>query len=97
MYTYICRYPRSHAADVDIYHVGILDLTLSELATSHENRRAVGMLNEPYARQKMKARTGGERGRHLWPRLVQKKIAEGQNITSYELKLERESDDFLKI
>ena len=31
---------------------------------------------------KMKARTGGEKGRHLWPRLVQK-IAEGE--TSYEL------------
>ena len=26
---------------------------------------------EPYARQKLKARTGGEKGRHLWPRLVQ--------------------------
>ena len=30
----------------------------------------------------MKARTGGEKGRHLWPRLVQK-VAEGK--TSYEL------------
>ena len=33
-------------------------------------------------RDKLKARTGGEKGRHLWPRLVQK-IAEGK--TSYEL------------
>ena len=30
----------------------------------------------------MKARTGGGKGRHLWPRLVQK-VAEGK--TSYEL------------
>ena len=37
---------------------------------------------ESYARWKLKARTGGEKGRHLWPRLVQK-IAEGK--TSYEL------------
>ena len=37
---------------------------------------------EPYARQKMMARTVGEKGRHLRPRLVQK-IAEGK--TSYEL------------
>ena len=26
----------------------------------------------------MKARTWGEKGRHLWPRLVQKKTAEGK-------------------
>ena len=31
----------------------------------------------------MKARTGGEKGRHLRPRLVQKKTAQGK--TSYEL------------
>ena len=37
---------------------------------------------EPYARYKLKASTRGEKGRHLWPRLVQK-IAEGK--TSYEL------------
>ena len=40
------------------------------------------MLN-PNARQKMKARTGGEKGRHLRPRLAQKKTPEGK--TSYEL------------
>ena len=27
---------------------------------------------EPYVRYKLKARTGEEKGRHLWPRLVQK-------------------------
>ena len=32
----------------------------------------------------MKARTGGEKGRHLWPRLVQK-IAEGKTSYEYEL------------
>ena len=35
-------------------------------------------------RDKTKARAGGEKGRHLWPRLVQK-IAEGK--TYYELKV----------
>ena len=39
-----------------------------ELATLDENRRAVGLLN-PMREKKMKARTGGEKGR---PRLVQK-------------------------
>ena len=43
------------------------------------------------ATKKIKARTGGEKGLHLWPRLVQK-IAEGK--TSYELfRLESKSDD----
>ena len=37
---------------------------------------------EPYERQKLKARTGGEKGRHLWPRFVQG-IVEGK--TSNEL------------
>ena len=32
----------------------------------------MGLLLEPYARQKLKARIGGKKGRHLWPRLVQK-------------------------
>ena len=53
-----------------------------ELATFDENQRAVGTLNPM---QKMKARIGGRReggGRHLWPRLVQKKTAEGQNLFS---------------
>ena len=39
--------------------------------------------DEPYTRQKIKARTGGEKGRHLRPRLVQEKTAEG--ISSFEL------------
>ena len=38
----------------------------------------------------MKARTGGEKGRHLRPRLVQK-IAEGKNLRRVEL--ESKSDD----
>ena len=37
---------------------------------------------EPYARYKLKAHTGEEKGRHLWPRPVQQ-IPEGK--TSYEL------------
>ena len=37
---------------------------------------------EPHARKNLKARTGGEKGRHLWPLLVQK-VAEGK--TSCEL------------
>ena len=41
----------------------------------------------------MKARTGGEKGRHLRPRLVQK-IAEGK--TSYEFRLESKSNDTKK-
>ena len=47
---------------------------------------------EPYAQQNIKARTGGGKGRHLWPRLVQK-IAEGK--TSYALpgRLESKSDE----
>ena len=52
-----------------------------ELARFDENRRAVGMLN-PMGDKNLKARTGGEKGRHLWPRVVQK-IPEGK--TSYEL------------
>ena len=36
-----------------------------ESATFDENRRAAGMPNEPYARQKIKARTEGENGRHV--------------------------------
>ena len=51
------------------------------LATFDENRRAV-VNAEPYARQKLNARTGGGKGRHLRPQLVQE-IAEGK--TSYEL------------
>ena len=39
----------------------------------------------------MKARTGGRKGRHPWPRLVQKKLAEGK--MSYEFMLESKSDD----
>ena len=37
---------------------------------------------EPYARQKKKVRTGGEKGKHMLPRLVLK-VYEGK--TSYEL------------
>ena len=39
-----------------------------ELATFDENRRAVGLLNP--MRDKLKACTEGEKGRHLSPRLV---------------------------
>ena len=42
-----------------------------ELATFDGNRQAVGMLN-PMRDNKMKARTGGEKRRHLRPQLVQK-------------------------
>ena len=43
---------------------------------------------EPYERQKLKARSGGEKGRHLLPRLV-KKIAEGKlsDELSWKLKV----------
>ena len=40
------------------------------LATLDEKSTSSG-IDEPYARWKLKARTGGEKGRHLWPRLVQ--------------------------
>ena len=53
-------------------------------------------MRKPYARQKKKARTGGEKGRPLRPRLVQK-IAEGiKPPIIYELpgRLESKSDDF---
>ena len=39
--------------------------TLDEQSTSSE-------IAEPYVRYKLKARTGEEKGWHLWPRLVQK-------------------------
>ena len=65
-----------------------------ELATFDENRRAVGMLNPMRDKNvKMKARTGGKKGRHLSPRLVQK-IAEGK--TSYELTWKVKSDIYYK-
>ena len=41
-----------------------------------------GSAEPSHARQKAEARTGGEKGRHLWARLVQR-IAEGK--TPYEL------------
>ena len=41
-----------------------------ELATLDEKSTSSGIA-EPFARQKLKARTGGK-GRHLWPRLVHK-------------------------
>ena len=41
-----------------------------------------GILDPMY--EKMKARTGGGTGRHLWPRPVQK-IAEGKNLLRVEL------------
>ena len=37
-----------------------------------KNRRAVGLLNPIRRDKKLKARTGGENGRHLGPRLIQK-------------------------
>ena len=62
-----------------------------ELATTFdENRRAVGMQN-PMRGKKIKARTGGEEGRDLRPRLAQR-MAEGKT-SSYEFKLESKSDD----
>ena len=42
-----------------------------EEATFDEKSTSSGIA-QPYARQKLKARTGWEKGRHLWPRLVQK-------------------------
>ena len=44
---------------------------------------------ELYARQKIKARTWGEKVRHLWPRLV-RKLVEGKNLP--RVRLESKSD-----
>ena len=46
---------------------------MKKLATLDEKPTSSGIA-EPYARYKLKARTGGKKGRHLWPRLVQKKL-----------------------
>ena len=38
------------------------------------------MLNPMRDKKNMKARTGGEKGRHLWPRFAQKKLGEGKTF-----------------
>ena len=43
-----------------------------ELATTLDGKSTSTGIAGPYTRQKLKARTGGEKGRHLWPQLVQK-------------------------
>ena len=59
---------------VGAFSCGQIDLRKArqrELATLDEQSTSSGIA-EPYARWKLKARTGEEKGRHLWPRLVQK-------------------------
>ena len=47
-----------------------------ELATLDEKPTST-RIAEPYARSLLKATTGGESGRHLWPRIVQKLKSRG--------------------
>ena len=63
LYNFVGTFPR---AEIDLRKT-----RERELATLGEKSTSSGIA-EPYARYNLKARNGGENGRHLWPRLVQK-------------------------
>ena len=66
---------------------GVVALEKARVAIFDEDRRAVGMLNEPYARQKIKARTGEGERRRLWSRLVRKLGGKSDDQTNQETKI----------